>query len=105
MPNILPVNPRPSKAHPEHRSERKKLEKGQSAFGWTEPILLGLMGLAIFVNVEKEVEKHEQKHKEEDEKDKKGDTRVGRSKSGSGERKGEGQPTDEELGSSAWQAG
>jgi len=71
MPKVLPVDPRPSKAHPEHREHRKKLEKEHPAFGWKQGLILGLMGVTIFMNIEKEVEKREQRNKEKEEKEKK----------------------------------
>ncbi len=62
----MPVDPRPSKAHPEHRATRKKIEKAESAFGWMPVFMLGLMGITIFMNLEKDVQKHEKKHEEEE---------------------------------------
>lgn len=57
----------PSKAHPEHRSYRKELEK-QHPFGWTEPLVLGMLGIGLAWNIEKQVHKHEErKDKEEQE--------------------------------------
>ncbi|KAI6093574.1 hypothetical protein F4821DRAFT_252579 [Hypoxylon rubiginosum] len=70
MGKLSPVNPRgylPSNAHPEHRSARKELEK-QHPFGWTEPLILGMLGVGLAWNIEKQVQKHEErKDKEEQE--------------------------------------
>ncbi|XXG94436.1 hypothetical protein Hte_000693 [Hypoxylon texense] len=70
MGKLSPVDPRgylPSKAHPEHRSHRKELEK-EHPFGWTEPLVLGMLGIGLAWNIEKQVQKHEErKDKEEQE--------------------------------------
>ncbi|KAI1143006.1 hypothetical protein F5Y05DRAFT_139072 [Hypoxylon sp. FL0543] len=70
MGKLSPVDPReylPSRAHPEHRSRRKELEK-EHPFGWKEPLVLGLLGLTLAWNIEKQVQKHEErKDKEEQE--------------------------------------
>lgn len=59
-------DPRPSKAHPEHRKLRKELEKEHS-YEWVPPVILALLGVTLAYDVTKDVEKHEQKHKEEEE--------------------------------------
>ncbi|KAI1766197.1 hypothetical protein GGR53DRAFT_464599 [Hypoxylon sp. FL1150] len=67
-----PVNPRgylPSHAHPEHRSARKELEK-EHPFGWTEPLILGMIGVGLAWNIEKQVQKHEER-KDREEKEQK----------------------------------
>ncbi|CAJ2501964.1 Uu.00g048170.m01.CDS01 [Anthostomella pinea] len=67
---LSPPDPRkylPSRAHPDHRSQRKELEK-KHPFGYTEPILLGLLGLGLAWNIEHQVKHHEErKDKEEEE--------------------------------------
>ncbi|KAI0175912.1 hypothetical protein GGR52DRAFT_570891 [Hypoxylon sp. FL1284] len=63
-----PLNPRgylPSNAHPEHRSHRKELEK-QHPFGWTEPLVLGMLGIGLAWNIEKQVQKHEERKDREE---------------------------------------
>ncbi|KAI1779770.1 hypothetical protein F4818DRAFT_437074 [Hypoxylon cercidicola] len=63
MGKLSPVNPKgymPSNAHPEHRSARKELEK-QHPFGWTEPLVLGMLGIGLAWNIEKQVQKHEER--------------------------------------------
>ncbi|KAI0843159.1 hypothetical protein F5Y06DRAFT_82063 [Hypoxylon sp. FL0890] len=70
MGKLSPVDPReylPSRAHPEHRSRRKEIEK-EHPFGWKEPLVLGLLGIGLAWNIEKQVQKHEErKDKEEQE--------------------------------------
>ncbi|KAK3943804.1 hypothetical protein QBC46DRAFT_351094 [Diplogelasinospora grovesii] len=52
-------DPRPSKAHPEHRSHRKELEKNHPAYGWVPVAALAMTGLLLAFNVEKDVERCE----------------------------------------------
>lgn len=63
-------DPRPSKAHPEHRKLRKELEK-EHGYGWVPPVILALLGVTLAYDVTKDVEKHEQKHKQEEEEEEK----------------------------------
>lgn len=63
-------DPRPSKAHPEHRKLRKELEK-EHGYGWIPPVILALLGVTLAYDVTKDVEKHEQKHKQEEEEEEK----------------------------------
>ncbi|KAI2618864.1 hypothetical protein GGR54DRAFT_640404 [Hypoxylon sp. NC1633] len=68
MGRLAPVDPRgylPSRAHPEHRSARKELEK-EHPFGWTEPLLLGMLGVGLVWNIEKQVQKHEERKDREE---------------------------------------
>ncbi|ROW09470.1 hypothetical protein VMCG_02444 [Cytospora schulzeri] len=60
---LLPPDPRPSRAHPEHRATRKQLEK-EHGYGWVPPVILGLVGLTLAFDVAKDVEKAEEKHKQ-----------------------------------------
>lgn len=63
-----PPNPRdllPSNADQEARKVRKELEKEHS-YGYKEPILLGLIGLTLFWNMEKQVAKHEERKDKEE---------------------------------------
>ncbi|KAI1394109.1 uncharacterized protein F4822DRAFT_37019 [Hypoxylon trugodes] len=62
-----PADPRtylPSRAHPEHRSHRKQLEK-EHPFSWTEPLVLGMLGVGLAWNIEKQVRKHEERKERE----------------------------------------
>ncbi|KAI1168683.1 hypothetical protein F5B18DRAFT_190954 [Nemania serpens] len=62
------VDPRkhlPSRAEPEQRQRRKELEKEHSV-SLSEVVKLGLIGLTLAWNIEKQVEKHE-KNKEKEE--------------------------------------
>ncbi|KAH8159738.1 hypothetical protein CIB48_g8507 [Xylaria polymorpha] len=63
-----PVDPRrlfPSRADPEHRQRRKELEKEHSV-GLKEVAVLGLIGLTLVWDIDKQVrKKEEQKEKEE----------------------------------------
>ncbi|TPX13126.1 uncharacterized protein E0L32_006552 [Thyridium curvatum] len=61
-------DPRPSKAHPDHREHRKKLEK-EHPFTWMPGVVLGLMGVTLLMNVEKDVERREQRHRRENDED------------------------------------
>ncbi|KAK0637253.1 hypothetical protein B0T17DRAFT_104794 [Bombardia bombarda] len=64
---ILSPDPRPSKAHPEHRATRKKVEKEHSSgFEWASAAVLALAGITMLVNVEKDVEKCESRHEREE---------------------------------------
>jgi hypothetical protein len=65
-PKILPVDPRPSKAHPEHRHERKQLEKGHPAYTWMPGVILALTGLVVAFNVERDVKKCEERREREE---------------------------------------
>lgn len=56
--DFLPPDPRPSKAHPEERARRKKLEK-EHGYGWVPPVVLGLLGLTLAYDVTRDVEKYE----------------------------------------------
>ncbi|OTA91663.1 hypothetical protein M434DRAFT_32534 [Hypoxylon sp. CO27-5] len=72
MGKLSPVNPRsylPSNAHPEHRSRRKQLEK-EHPFGWKEPLVLGLLGIGLAWNIEKQVQKHEERKEREEQEEK-----------------------------------
>lgn len=65
---LTPPDPRkylPSKAHPEHRQQRKQLEK-EAAVGLTEVAALGLIGLTLAWDIEKQVQKHEEKKDKEE---------------------------------------
>lgn len=62
-------DPRPSRAHPEHRKLRKELEK-EHGYGWVPPMLLALLGVTLAFDITKDVEKHEQRHKQEEEEEK-----------------------------------
>ncbi|KAI8965778.1 hypothetical protein F5Y11DRAFT_311402 [Daldinia sp. FL1419] len=63
MGKLAPVNPRnymPSRAHPEHRTRRKELEK-EHPFTWKEPLVLGMIGIGLAWNIENQVRKHEER--------------------------------------------
>lgn len=59
--NLPYIRPSAAPDH-EHRAHRKKLENEHPAFGWTKPILFGLMAVTLAMNIEKEVKKHEERH-------------------------------------------
>ncbi|KAI1107486.1 hypothetical protein F4804DRAFT_329218 [Jackrogersella minutella] len=70
MGKLTPANPRnymPSRAHPEHRSARKALEK-EHPFDWTAPVVLGMLGIGLAWDIEKQVRKREER-KDREEKD------------------------------------
>lgn len=69
---LLPPDPRPSRAHPEHRATRKQLEK-EHGYGWVPPVILGLVGLTLAFDVTKDVEKAEERHKKRDEEQQEGE--------------------------------
>ena len=59
---ILPPDPRPSKAHPQHREARKQIEKKYSdGFEWIPWLALALTGAAVAFDIEKDVRKCEEK--------------------------------------------
>ncbi|KAK3391067.1 hypothetical protein B0H63DRAFT_447140 [Podospora didyma] len=64
---LIPPDPRPSKAHPEHRSQRKAVEKehGAGAFEWVSAVALLLAGMTILIDVEKDVKKCEERRERE----------------------------------------
>lgn len=66
---ILPIDPRPSRADPEHRRLRKELEKEHN-YEWVPPIVLGLLGITLAWDVAKDVSKCEER-KEKEEKERK----------------------------------
>ncbi|KAJ4406819.1 hypothetical protein N0V82_010045 [Gnomoniopsis sp. IMI 355080] len=63
-------DPRPSRAHPEHRKLRKELEK-EHGYGWVPPVILALLGVTLAYDVTKDVEKKEERHKKDEEDDEK----------------------------------
>lgn len=67
-------DPRPSRAHPEHRKLRKELEK-EHGYEWVPPVILALLGVTLAYDITKDVEKHEKKHKKEEEVEEKRDRR------------------------------
>lgn len=77
--NLLPLDPRPSKAHPEERQRRKQLEK-EHGYGWVPPVVLGLIGLTLAYDVTRDVEKCE-KRKDEQGSSSQGDDRDRRDES------------------------
>ena len=56
--DLLPPDPRPSRAHPEERARRKQLEK-EHGYEWVPPVVLGLLGLTLAYDVTRDVEKYE----------------------------------------------
>ncbi|OIW32186.1 hypothetical protein CONLIGDRAFT_259749 [Coniochaeta ligniaria NRRL 30616] len=61
-----PPDPRPSKAHPEHRAKRKELEKKHGGYEWVPYLGLALTGLVLAFDVEKDVEKREKRKDRQD---------------------------------------
>ncbi|KAK0718296.1 hypothetical protein B0T26DRAFT_752233 [Lasiosphaeria miniovina] len=53
---LIPQDPRPSKAHPQHHAQRKAVEKreGGGAFEWVTAAGLLLTGLLLAVDVERD---------------------------------------------------
>jgi hypothetical protein len=71
MPRFIPPDPRtvlPSRANPEHRSLRKELEK-KHGYGYTEPLVLTMLGIGLMWNIEHQVRKHEERKDEEEERE------------------------------------
>ncbi|KAH6659779.1 hypothetical protein BKA67DRAFT_652995 [Truncatella angustata] len=67
-----PPDPRkllPRNADPEHRGMRKELEK-KHGYGYTEPLILGLLGIGLVWNIENQVAKHEERKDEAERKEK-----------------------------------
>ncbi|KAI1852437.1 hypothetical protein JX266_002615 [Neoarthrinium moseri] len=72
MVKFTPPDPRkvlPSRADPEHRSKRKELEK-KHGYGYTEPLVLAMLGVGLVWNIENQVSKHEKRKEEEEEREK-----------------------------------
>ncbi|KAI5866938.1 hypothetical protein GGS23DRAFT_593670 [Durotheca rogersii] len=70
MGKLAPADPRtylPSRAHPQHRSARKELERRQPGFDWTPPLVLGLIGVGLAWDIEKQVRRAEERHAREEE--------------------------------------
>ncbi|XDG06831.1 hypothetical protein ABKA04_006446 [Annulohypoxylon sp. FPYF3050] len=68
MGKLAAANPRnymPSRAHPEHRSMRKELEK-EHPFDWTGPLVLGMLGIGLAWDIEKQVKKREERKDKEE---------------------------------------
>ncbi|KAI8635308.1 hypothetical protein F5Y19DRAFT_469176 [Xylariaceae sp. FL1651] len=67
----------PSRAHPEHRAYRKQLEK-EHPFGFTQMAVLGMLGLTLAWDIEKQVQKHEERKDKEEAEQKKREDRERR---------------------------
>ncbi|KAK1729438.1 hypothetical protein CaCOL14_007624 [Colletotrichum acutatum] len=63
---LLPPDPRPWKAEPEKRKERKEFEKEVAGFDWGQAIALGLIGATVAFGIDKSLKRTEEKHEEED---------------------------------------
>ncbi|OHF02158.1 hypothetical protein CORC01_02438 [Colletotrichum orchidophilum] len=63
---LLPPDPRPWKAEPEKRRERKEFEKEVPGFDWGQAVALGLIGATIAFGIDKSLKRTEEKHEEED---------------------------------------
>ncbi|KAI1446819.1 hypothetical protein F5Y02DRAFT_381586 [Annulohypoxylon stygium] len=68
MGKLAAANPRnyaPSRAHPEQRAARKELEK-EHPFDWTGPLVLGMLGIGLAWDIEKQVKKREERKDREE---------------------------------------
>lgn len=77
MVRLTPPDPRkllPSRADPEHRGRRKELEK-KHGYGYTEPLLLAMLGVGLVWNIENQVKKHEERKEGEEKEEKERDER------------------------------
>ncbi|EXF73944.1 hypothetical protein CFIO01_10368 [Colletotrichum fioriniae PJ7] len=63
---LLPPDPRPWKAEPEKRKERKEFEKEVAGFDWGHAIALGLIGATVAFGIDKSLKRTEEKHEEEE---------------------------------------
>ncbi|KAI1757065.1 hypothetical protein F4782DRAFT_481119 [Xylaria castorea] len=75
-----PVDPRrlfPSRAEPQERKRRKELEK-EHAVGLTEVAVLGLIGLTLAWDIDKQVHKKEERKEKEGAEQRKREEREGR---------------------------
>ncbi|KAF4774198.1 hypothetical protein HER10_EVM0010037 [Colletotrichum scovillei] len=63
---LLPPDPRPWKAEPEKRKERKEFEKEVAGFDWGQAIALGLIGATVAFGIDNSLKRKEAKHEEED---------------------------------------
>ncbi|KAI1074942.1 hypothetical protein F5B20DRAFT_561675 [Whalleya microplaca] len=94
MGKLSPVDPRgylPSRAHPEHRSHRKELEK-KHPFSWETPLVLGMLGIGLAWNIENQVKKSEERKEKEAQEEKEREERRKRRKE---QQKDRGRSTDE----------
>ncbi|EFQ30730.1 hypothetical protein CGRA01v4_12771 [Colletotrichum graminicola] len=63
---ILPPDPRPWKAEPQSRRQRKEFEKENGGFDWGQAFALGLIGATVVFGIDKSLRRTEEKHEEED---------------------------------------
>ncbi|ORY63217.1 uncharacterized protein BCR38DRAFT_485979 [Pseudomassariella vexata] len=71
MVKLTPPDPRnvlPSRADPHHRAIRKDLEK-KHGYGYTEPLVLAMLGVGLIWNIENQVSKREERKEEENKKE------------------------------------
>ncbi|KAK2034417.1 hypothetical protein LX32DRAFT_395562 [Colletotrichum zoysiae] len=63
---LLPPDPRPWKAEPQSRRQRKEFEKETGGFDWGQAIALGLIGATVVFGIDKSLRRTEERHEEED---------------------------------------
>ncbi|GJC94191.1 hypothetical protein ColKHC_03017 [Colletotrichum higginsianum] len=58
--NFLPPDPRPWKAEPESRKQRKEFEKEAGGFDWGQALALGLIGATVVFGIDKSLRRTEE---------------------------------------------
>ncbi|KAJ0354941.1 hypothetical protein COL154_002020 [Colletotrichum chrysophilum] len=77
---LLPPDPRPWTADPEHRKMRKTMEKESPGFDWGQAIALGMIGATVMFGIDKSLKKCEERHEEEDRREERRRDRESRSR-------------------------
>ncbi|GJC79082.1 hypothetical protein ColLi_01920 [Colletotrichum liriopes] len=78
--NLLPPDPRPWKAEPQSRKQRKEFEKEAGGFDWGQALALGLIGATVVFGIDKSIRRTEEKHEEEERREERRRQRQSRSR-------------------------
>ncbi|WQF80364.1 hypothetical protein CDEST_05378 [Colletotrichum destructivum] len=78
--NFLPPDPRPWKAEPESRKQRKEFEKEAGGFDWGQALALGLIGATVVFGIDKSLRRTEEKYSEEQRREERRRQRQSRSR-------------------------
>ncbi|KZL87748.1 hypothetical protein CI238_05576 [Colletotrichum incanum] len=78
--NLLPPDPRPWKAEPQSRKQRKEFEKEVGGFDWGQALALGLIGATVVFGIDKSIRRTEEKHEEEERREERRRQRQSRSR-------------------------
>ncbi|KAK2008494.1 hypothetical protein LZ32DRAFT_609444 [Colletotrichum eremochloae] len=99
---LLPPDPRPWKAEPQSRKQRKEFEKETGGFDWGQAIALGLIGATVVFGIDKSLRRTEERHEEEDRREERRRQRQSRSRPPRGSRSQAGWDRDRERGMDDW---